>query len=109
RARGQVQNLRRACNRRISRENRCVSRHVRLSHIWAIPEPSSGPLGRANSGSIDRQAPGWIHARVGRRIAAVDDQQAEASLVHERALLLEALTLLVQRQAETEAALTNEL
>ena len=39
----------------------------------------------------------------------MDDQRAEASLVHERALLLEALTLLVQRQAETEAALTNEL
>jgi hypothetical protein len=39
----------------------------------------------------------------------VDDQRAEASLVRERALLLEALTLLVQRQAESDAALSDEL
>jgi hypothetical protein len=39
----------------------------------------------------------------------VHDDQAEATVVRERALLLEALTLLVQRQAETETALTDQL
>ena len=45
----------------------------------------------------------------GRRIGAVHDADAEATLARERALLLEALTLLVQRQAETESALTDQV
>jgi hypothetical protein len=45
----------------------------------------------------------------GRRIAAVHDADAEATLARERALLLEALTLLVQRQAETESTMTDQV
>jgi hypothetical protein len=45
----------------------------------------------------------------GRRIAAVHDADAEATLARERALLLEALTLLVQRQAETESTMTDQI
>jgi len=39
----------------------------------------------------------------------VQGELAEATVVRERALLLEALTLLVKRQAETETALTAQL
>jgi hypothetical protein len=39
----------------------------------------------------------------------VHDEQAEATVIRERALLLEALTLLVQRQTETETALADQL
>jgi hypothetical protein len=39
----------------------------------------------------------------------VHDADAEATLARERALLLEALTLLVQRQADTESALTDKV
>jgi hypothetical protein len=39
----------------------------------------------------------------------VGNDQAGATIIHERALLLEALTLLVQRQAETESALIQQV
>jgi hypothetical protein len=39
----------------------------------------------------------------------VDDEQTGATIARERALLLEALTLLVQRQAEAETTLTGQV
>jgi hypothetical protein len=51
----------------------------------------------------------WIDAAGGRRIAPVDDVQGEDTVVRERVLLFEALTLLAQRQSETEMTLVEQV